>query len=63
MMPDANEFERRLADAFRRYAGRVPTDIDASALAREIATASTHDTDRHPRFWGASAESVGDLRR
>lgn len=50
-MPDPNEFERRLADAFRRYSGRVPTYVDATALAREIATASAHDTDRHPRWW------------
>jgi hypothetical protein len=51
MMPDPNDFEARLADAFRRYAGRVPTDVDAVALAREIATASAHHAGRHRRWW------------
>lgn len=51
MMPDPTGFESRLADAFRRYSGRVPTYVDATALAREIATASAHDTGRHPGWW------------
>jgi hypothetical protein len=50
-MPDRSDFEARLADAFRRYAGRVPTDVDAAALAREIATASAHDSRRRRRWW------------
>ena len=50
-MPDQNAFETRLADAFRRYANQVPTDVDAMALAREIASGSTEERRRQPRWW------------
>jgi hypothetical protein len=60
-MPDPTDFEARLADAFRRYAGRVPTDVDAMALAREIATASAHDSRRRRKWWpfGQARETTG----
>lgn len=50
-MPDQTNFEPRLADALRRYANRAPADIDALALAAEIASASTTEGRRHPRWW------------
>ena len=50
-MPDPTNFEARLADAMRRYADRAPTDVDAMALAAEIASASAEETHRRPRWW------------
>ncbi len=50
-MPDQTTFEARLADAMRRYADRAPADVDAMALAAEIANASTPETHRRPRWW------------
>jgi len=50
-VPDHNAFESRLADAMRRYAQRVPVDVDALALAREIADPSTHDAGHGRRWW------------
>jgi hypothetical protein len=50
-MPDPYDFEARLADAFRRYAGRVPADVDATALAREIASASARGSRRRRKLW------------
>ena len=50
-MPDQTNFEARLSDAMRRYANRAPTDVDAMALAAEIASASTKEGRRHPRWW------------
>lgn len=50
-MPDPNNFEPRLADAFRRYSNQVPTDVDAMALAREIASGKTKESRQHPRWW------------
>lgn len=50
-MPDPNTFESRLADAMRRYSDRAPTDVDAMALAREIASAPAEEARRHPRWW------------
>jgi hypothetical protein len=49
-MPDPQTFEPRLADALRRYARRAPTDVDAMALAREIATTSTQER-RRSKWW------------
>lgn len=50
-MPDPSNFEPRLADAFRRYSNQVPTDVDAMALAREIASGKTTESRQHPRWW------------
>ena len=51
MMPDPNTFESRLADAMRRYSDQAPTDVDAMALAREIASGSAEEVHRRPRWW------------
>ena len=50
-MPDPTNFETRLADAMRRYAERAPTDVDATALAREIATGQTEKRPQRPHWW------------
>ena len=50
-MPDPNDFEPRLADAFRRYSNQAPTNVDAVALAREIASGKTTESRQHPRWW------------
>ena len=50
-MSDPNTFESRLADAMRRYSDQAPTDVDAVALAREIANSSTEEVHRRPRWW------------
>ena len=50
-MPDPTNFESRLADAMRRYADRAPTDVDAMALAREIASGSTETRRQRPSWW------------
>jgi hypothetical protein len=50
-MPDPNTFESRLADAMRRYSDQAPTDVDAMALAREIASGSAEEVHRRPRWW------------
>ena len=56
-MTDPTTFETRLTDALRRYADRVPTEVDATRLVRALVSVSTSSsiprraaTGRGPRF-------------
>jgi hypothetical protein len=57
-MPEPRPFEDRLADALRRYSDLAPTEIDAMALARDIATTSPRALQRRPRWWPSWASTL-----
>jgi hypothetical protein len=60
---DRTDLETRLARDLPRYAERCPVDVDAMALAREIARSSAADRQRVRRWWPLGRPSQSIPRR